>query len=62
MVRGDPAFAYRIESGSGKSYLCEKRVPVEDVPEARIMADEGKGTVGTRIASSIWAQPRRLPP
>jgi hypothetical protein len=51
MVRGDPAFAYRIESGGGK-YLCEKHVPVEDVPEARIMADEGKGTAGTRIASS----------
>jgi hypothetical protein len=46
LVCGQPAFAYRIENGGGKSYLCEKHVPTEDVPEARIMADEGKGTDG----------------
>ena len=44
---GDSAFAYRIEKDGSKSYLCEKHVPVEDVPEARIMADEGKGTDGS---------------
>jgi len=49
IVCGEPAFAYRIEKGGGKSYLCEKHVPIEDVPEARIMADEGKGTDGSTV-------------
>ena len=49
IVCGDSAFAYRIEKGGGKSYLCEKHVPIEDVPEARIMADEGKGTDGSTV-------------
>jgi hypothetical protein len=46
IVCGEPAFAYRLEAGGGKSYLCDKHVPVSDVPEARVMADEGKGADG----------------
>jgi len=46
IVCGEPAFAFRLEAGGGKSYLCDKHVPVEDVPEARVMADEGKGEDG----------------
>jgi len=47
IVCGEPAFAYREEKGGGKSYLCDKHVPVKDVPEARVMADEGKGSDGS---------------
>ena len=46
IVCGEPAYAYRLEASGGKSYLCDKHVPVEDVPEARVMADEGGGTDG----------------
>jgi hypothetical protein len=46
IVCGEPAFAYRLEEGGGKSYLCDKHVPVADVPAARVMADEGQGTDG----------------
>jgi hypothetical protein len=46
IVCGEPAFAYRLEASGGKSYLCDKHVPVDDVPEARVMADEGKGADG----------------
>ena len=46
-VCGEPAFAYREEKGGGKSFLCEKHISMEDVREARVMADEGKGTDGS---------------
>ena len=46
IVCGAPAFAYRVEAAGAKSYLCDKHVPMEDVPRARVMADEGKGTDG----------------
>ena len=47
IVCGEPAFAYREEKGGGKSYLCDQHVSVGDVPNARVMADEGKGTDGS---------------
>lgn len=46
IVCGEAAFAFRLEAGGGKSYLCDNHVPVEDVPKARVMADEGKGEDG----------------
>jgi hypothetical protein len=36
------AFAYRLTTGGGKSYLCDEHVPVEDISAGRIMADENR--------------------